>query len=80
LVRTPVRVTKEEAMDGRGGTRRRAVAGLGTIALAIACAVAWIVGWNTVAAVAGLGAFAVGATVAGTDSRVRGDWTVPGRS
>jgi len=72
-------------MDGRGGTRRRAVprapvAGLGTIALAIACAVAWIVDWNTVAAVAGLGAFAVGATVAGTDSRVRGDWTVPGRS
>ena len=71
-------------MEARGDGRRGAVAagpviGLGTIALTIACGLAWIAGWNALAALAGLAALSVGATVAGTDSRARGDWTTAGR-
>ena len=71
-------------MDAHGSVRRGAgpaapVIGLATIALVVACAIAWIVDWNAIAALSGLAAVAVGATVAGADSRQAGDWTPPDR-
>jgi hypothetical protein len=48
--------------------------GVATILALVVMAAAWLADAGAVAGVAGLVALATGATVAGADSRSRGDW------
>ena len=49
--------------------------GLLVVALVLAALGSWVEGWTVLAWLSGLVAFAIGAAVAGTDSRRAGNWT-----
>jgi hypothetical protein len=59
--------------------RSLSFAGVATIISVIVMVAAWIAEAGAVAGVAGLIAFATGATVAGADSRSGGDWVSTSR-
>jgi hypothetical protein len=61
--------------DTAGRTTAIGRAAASVIGLTAVSAAAWIAGWGLIAALAALGAFALGAATAGTDTRSAGNWT-----